>query len=1291
MHPGDLIEGFDIAELAGSGGMARVYRGREQQTGRAVALKLLGSADHADKKRFAREVRVLSDLRHPGIVRYFAHGLTIGGKPYLAMEWLEGEDLKARLAREGLTVEESVMLGRRVAEALGEAHASGVVHRDIKPSNLFLCGKQIEQIKVIDFGLARGREEAGSYSESRAGIVVGTLGYMAPEQARGSLDIDARADVFSLGCVLFECLTGQPAFAGDHLMAVLAKILLEDAPRVSEFVIETPRALDDLVARMLCKDPEGRPHDGKAVLAELTALGAMVSAPESRIPVRPALTEGEQRIVSVIVATAALASEGSGSGGGAVATHAASPADASALYDRLRAILLPFGGHIEALAEGSVVATIAGRGSATDQAAQAARCTLAMRDVLSDAEIVLATGRGVLDGRLPVGDAIDRAISLFRAQSARRPRASMSASPPAPPQPARRPVYIDDVTAGLLGARFDVAGRQLRGEHAEIEQETRTLLGKPTACVGREREFTVLGGIFEECIAEPMAAAVLLTGMPGIGKSRVRYEFLRSVRKRAENAEVWIARGDPIRASSPFGMIAELLRSVAGLLDGEPLDARRKKLRARVARSVAPVTAASVAEFLGEIAGAPFPDEDSEILREARRDLARMGERMRWAWEEFLAAECTRHPVVMVLEDLHWGDMPSVQLVDAAIQGMRERELPLLVLALARPDVHERFPKLWSERGVVQIRLLELSRRASERLVRDVLGERVPPEMVQRVVAQAEGNAFYLEELIRAVAEGKGDALPDTVLAMVQARLSSLPPEARRVMRASSVFGMVFWRGGMRGLLGNTCPAQDLSEWLAVLEERELIVARLESRFPGEEEYTFRHALVREGAYGMLTEGDRALGHRIAGAWLEQMGEQDAMVLAEHFERGGERERAAVFYQRAADQALRANDLGELRLLEAEAQSFRGKYAESREHAEEALSLLPRGSSPWFSAARSVCLAAFQLGDAARLATLSDEIVELAADEPSGAGLTACLQAAICELHFGKGAHADAIIARVASALHVHAAASPLVRAELHRYRAVRGSFDGEIRIDEMAEAAECYGEAQSHANECVMRGHIGDALIKLGAFEEADVALRNVIAAATRLGLENPAAAARSTLGLALLRRGDLAAARAEEEAAIAALRTQGDLRLEGYSRSYLSQILAESRDLAGAEREARAAVALVDRSPSAQAYALITLSSVLLASGRAADAVEVASSAHRILEDLHGIEDGEALIRVVYAEALIRSGDERAARAVIHAAHARVLQRAGRIHDDERRRSFLEAVPENARTLALATRIEG
>src|SRR6185369_5218253 len=235
MKPGDLVAGrFEIERLAGWGGMGDVYRAVDRLRGLPVALKVLHGEDHRESpfaaERFAREAETLAELTHPAIVKYIAHGRTPAGELYLAMEWLDGEDLGARLSRSGLGVAEAVMLATRVAEALGAAHARGVVHRDVKPSNLFLCDGRVDRVKVVDFGIARRDRALGA---TRTGVLLGTPGYMAPEQARGGRELDARADVFALGCVLFECITGRPAFAGEHAMAILARILLEEAPRAS--------------------------------------------------------------------------------------------------------------------------------------------------------------------------------------------------------------------------------------------------------------------------------------------------------------------------------------------------------------------------------------------------------------------------------------------------------------------------------------------------------------------------------------------------------------------------------------------------------------------------------------------------------------------------------------------------------------------------------------------------------------------------------------------------------------------------------------------------------------------------------------------------------------------------------------------------------------------------------------------------------------------------------------------------------------------------------------------------
>src|SRR5260221_3025618 len=265
--------------------MGAVFRAVDRQTGEAVAVKVLRAAaiDHAE--RFAREIRVLAALRHPGIVRYIADGRTNAGELWLAMEWLDGEPLNHRMRHQGLTGGESVALVGRVAEALGAAHERGVVHRAVKPSNLFLPHNELDRVKLLDFGVARITD--GDRFATRTGVMIGTPGYMAPEQARGERNVGPRADVFSLGCVLFECLTGRCAFVGDNMMAVLAKILLEDAPHINELRPELPMELDELVARTLAKQPDQRPRDAAQLAALLEAGGAGDAPSGEKLAVPP--------------------------------------------------------------------------------------------------------------------------------------------------------------------------------------------------------------------------------------------------------------------------------------------------------------------------------------------------------------------------------------------------------------------------------------------------------------------------------------------------------------------------------------------------------------------------------------------------------------------------------------------------------------------------------------------------------------------------------------------------------------------------------------------------------------------------------------------------------------------------------------------------------------------------------------------------------------------------------------------------------------------------------------------
>ena len=722
---------------------------------------------------------------------------------------------------------------------------------------------------------------------------------------------------------------------------------------------------------------------------------------------------------------------------------------------------------------------------------------------------------------------------------------------------------------------------------------------------------------------------------------------------------------------------------------------------ARVERHVAPDDRRRVAEFLGELVGAPFPDDGSVALRTPRDEAASMGDQVRRAWEDFLAAETSAHPVLLVLDDLHWGDRSSLKLIDVALRALADR--PFMVLALARPDVRRAFPDLWSARRFEEIRLGPLRRSGAERLVREVLGDRAGDDLVARLAARSEGNAFYLEELIRAAAEGEGEALPETVLAMVERRLEGLDPESRRALRAASVFGQVFCGGAIAALLGGEAGAT-----LRRLVDRELCTRQHQARFPGETEYAFRHALVREAAYSMLTEADRRLGHLLAGRWLGEAGETDAYVLGEHFERGGEPALAVGWYARAAEQALDANDfagaldraaraarcgasgetLGALRVLEAEAHSWQGDNARSEASAMEAMALLPRGGEPWFAAAGWAAIARAKFGHIDRLVAVSDEMRGmLDRGHLERRGAIAAAQTLVPLLLMGQYAQARAMRATL-EALPERLRRDPAIEARLEYGRAVRSSVDGDpsVMLDALAKTITSFDQAGLLRNACMQRANLGYGLMKLGAYEEALRCLRDALASAERLGLPAVAATAKHNLGLALAYLGAMDEALAAEAEAARAFAVQGDQRMEGASRNYLAVIRILAGDPAGAAPEARAAVELLGSSAPIRAYAMSTLAHALLASGLTGEALAVARETMALLEELGGIEEGEAQLRLVHAEALLASGDREAGRDALVAARDRLVARADKLTDPSRRATFLEAVPEHARTFELA-----
>ncbi|MEP7270662.1 MAG: protein kinase [Acidobacteriota bacterium] len=282
-----MIKNFSYYSLVrgiGSGGMGEVYLAEDSRLGRKVAIKILPADFTHDEdrvRRFAQEARSASALNHPNIITIHDIG-EVDGQHYIATEFVEGDTLRQILARGPVPLADALEIALQIASALGAAHTAGIVHRDIKPENVMR--RPDGYVKILDFGLAKLTEpdvdpdsSTRPLLETAPGIVMGTIAYMSPEQARG-LRLDGRTDLFSMGVVLYEMVTGRRPFAGDTASDMLVSILDREPPSLGHFLESVPSELEGIVARLLAKDAEGRYQNASEVITDLKRIKARVDS-----------------------------------------------------------------------------------------------------------------------------------------------------------------------------------------------------------------------------------------------------------------------------------------------------------------------------------------------------------------------------------------------------------------------------------------------------------------------------------------------------------------------------------------------------------------------------------------------------------------------------------------------------------------------------------------------------------------------------------------------------------------------------------------------------------------------------------------------------------------------------------------------------------------------------------------------------------------------------------------------------------------------------------------------------
>jgi class 3 adenylate cyclase/tetratricopeptide (TPR) repeat protein len=951
---GDLPVAFgryQVRRALGAGGFGAVYLGHDTQLDRPVAIKVLRAQPsqlEAENDRALQEARRLARLRHPAIVAVHDVGVD-GGRLYIVSDYLEGPDLSVWLRDNRSIWPDAVRIAAAIADGLSHAHAQLIVHRDVKPANILFTAERTPVL--VDFGLALDESLAGGKEK---GVITGTPWYMSPEQVSGAAHrIDGRTDIYSLGVVLYEMLTGRVPFRAAEAVELLRQVREDEPQPPRQLVRDIPPELERACLKALAKRQQDRyttaadfAADLRRVLPTAESSGSwqlpVATPPSERAMQTPAshwpgtlappssrsrIREAERRQVTVLVG-----------GWDLFETEEYLGLDTEEQSQVLRAIqqaceqeVRSFDGTIVQCNEQGLQACFGYPVAHEDAARCAARAGLGLLDNLKILGGQLLAGHH-LDANPWLGIHTGPAIVEVKDDVVSLVGEARNVAVRLQDIGARGRVVCTEATHRLIRIHFrstSLGPRKLKGigqapeiYHVQGVNEVQSALeATPTAALtpltGRDHEMSLLRDRWEQA-QEGMGQVVLLIGEPGLGKSRLvhtlKEQVLGQMTEGAMDAPVIEWRCSPHYQNTGLYPAIDFYERALGFGREEPPKARLDRLLQRL--ELYDLARPETVPLWTALLSLPTPDHYPSLTLSP----ARQREETFRTMLEWLRRRAARGPILFVVEDLHWVDASTLEFLGQFLaEGLHDSILTVLTF---RPEFRTPWPAVAHQTSLA---LTRLTRRQVRELMRKKAGEALPEAVVEQVYERAGGVPLFVEEFTRMVQESgvleepeEGNSrrqmllkreIPTTLQDLVMARLDRLESE-REVAQLAATLGREFHFELLAAVAA--VGEEALQTELAKLVQAEILFAKGR---PPQCIYMFKHALLEEALYNTLVKGKRQQFHKHIGEVLEarfpQTTDTQPELLAHHFTEAGLTEKAIQYWFKAGQRSRERSALCE--------------------------------------------------------------------------------------------------------------------------------------------------------------------------------------------------------------------------------------------------------------------------------------------------------------------------------------------------------------------------------------------